>query len=31
MDDEIASAKPLDGLGPDQTVGVGDHTDDLPV
>jgi len=30
MDDEIRPAKPLDSLGPDQTVGVRDHTDYLP-
>jgi len=30
MDDEIGSAKPIDSLRPDQTVGVRDHTDNLP-
>jgi len=30
MDDEIGSAKPIDSLRPDQTVGVRDHTDNVP-
>jgi hypothetical protein len=29
VDDEIGSAKPIDGFGPDQPVRVGDHTDDV--
>jgi len=31
MDDEIGSAKPIDSLGPHETVGVRDHTDDVPL
>ena len=31
MDDEIGSAKPIDSLRPHETVGVRDHTDNVPL